>query len=137
MKGIRNVCFAELFLLDNADRIALPFEDASELNWLRESYVNVLNVANTCEHVVILSSNGKTFCNEEVENSDFNPECDICSEIAAWSNIHQLAAVENGFFLIIGIYDDGSLVMAGADKTTIEYGYEVPDLSQVRVKVYQ
>lgn len=137
LKGIRNVCFAELFLLDNADRIALPFEDASELNWLRESYVNVLNVANTCEHVVILSSNGKTFCNEGVENRDFNPECDICSEIAAWSNIHQLAAIENGFFLIIGIYDDGSLAMAGEDKTATEYGYEVPDLSQVRVKVYQ
>lgn len=136
LKDIRNVCFAEMFLLNNANRIVLPFDDAYELNWLTESYVNVLNVVNTCEHVVILDSNGKTFCNEGIEKAESNPECDICSEINSWSNIHQLSAIENGFLLIIGIYDDGSLVMAGEDETT-KYGYEVPDLSQVRVKVYQ
>lgn len=136
LNDIRNTCFAELFFVTNTNRVALPFDDASELNWISEQYADVENVVNTCDHVVLLNYKGKAFCNEGVEDTESDPECDICSEINSWNDIHQLAAIENGFFLLIGVRDDGSLIIAGEDKTTIEYGYELPDLSKVRVKVY-
>lgn len=135
LNDIGYVCNSDLFLVTSTGRIAFPYRTA-ELNWLSENYADVENVAmNSYNDIALLCSNGEIFCHHGLEKNGLEPNCTICSEVNSWSDIHQLAASTGSFYLIVGVRNDGSLVVAGEELLNA-CGYELFDFSEVRVKIY-
>lgn len=135
LNDIGYVCNSDLFLVTSTGRIAFPYHTA-ELNWLSENYADVENVAmNSYNDIALLCSNGEVCCHHGLEENGLESDCTICSEVNSWSDIHQLAASTGSFYLIVGVRNDGSLVVAGEELLNA-CGYELFDFSEVRVKIY-
>lgn len=135
LDDIGYVCNSDLLFVTNTGHIAFPYHMA-ELNWLSENYADVENVAmNSYNDIALLCSDGEVFCHHGLEENGLEPNCTICSEVNSWRDIHQLATLVGSHYLIVGVRNDGSLMVAGEELLNA-CGYELFDFSEVRVKIY-
>ena len=134
--NVKYSCISDLFLIADNGQIKFLMEKEVELNWLKNDYNGIVNLAHTLDHAVLLGNDGKIICHALTDDSDCDSDCEICSEVNSWTDIHQLAGITNGYFLVVAVRDDGSLCVAGEDDVN-KYDGKLIDLSDVTVKVYK